>query len=63
MKKKFWFALFFQKISLNVTFDFRDPYIPLKALKQNKSDQILLVFYIIRQGVSEIKTGVIFDPI
>ena len=55
--------MFYLKISLNVTFDLRDPYVPLKALKQNKSDQILLVFYIIRQDVSEKKTGVIFNPI
>ena len=26
--------MFYQKISLNVTFDFRDPYRPLKAVKQ-----------------------------
>ena len=33
-KNFFWLAMFYQKISLNVTFDFRDPYRPLKAVKQ-----------------------------
>ena len=40
-KKNFGLAMFYQKISLNVTFDFRDPYRTLKAVKQKKSDQIL----------------------
>ena len=58
MKKKFWLAMFYQKISLQVTFDFRDPYRPLKAVKQKNLIKFFNFFkYIILQGVSEKKMG------
>ena len=33
-EKIFWLAIFYQKSRQNVTFDFRDPYRPLKAVKE-----------------------------
>ena len=54
-KKNFWLAMFYQKISLNVTFDFRDPYRPLKAVKQKNLIKSIKFFTSFIKGYQKIK--------